>query len=50
MQGCPSLGGFNVTKFRSLILAAVALTVLAGSVVPAQAARHHRRHHHRHHR
>lgn len=36
-------------KLRTLLLAAVALVVLAGSVVPANAAVHHRRHH-RHHR
>jgi hypothetical protein len=40
-------------KIRNLILGAIALVVLAGTVVvPANAAVHHRhrRHHHRHHR
>jgi hypothetical protein len=33
--------------FRNLLLALIAFTVVAGSVVPANAAvRHHRRHHH----
>jgi hypothetical protein len=37
--------------FRNLLLAAIAFTVLAGSVVPANAAaRHHKVHHRRHHK
>jgi hypothetical protein len=37
-------------KLRTLFLAAIALVVLAGSVVPANAYnRHHHRHHHHHH-
>jgi hypothetical protein len=36
-------------KIRNLILGAIAFVVLAGAVVPANAAVHHRRHH-RHHR
>jgi hypothetical protein len=37
-------------KMRNLLLAVIGFVVLAGSVVPAQAAghpRHHRRHHRR---
>jgi len=36
-------------KLRTFFLAAIALVVLAGSVVPANAAGHHHRRHHRHH-
>jgi hypothetical protein len=37
--------------FRNLLLALIAFTVVAGSVVPANAAgRHHRGHHHGHRR
>jgi hypothetical protein len=46
--------GGDIVKIRSLILGAIALVVLAGTiVVPANAAvhhRHHRRHHRHHHR
>ncbi len=36
-------------KFRTLLLAVLAFTVLAGSVVPANAAthKHHKKHHHK---
>jgi hypothetical protein len=37
-------------KLRNLLLAVVGLVVLAGSVIPANAAYHHRHHHRRHHR
>jgi hypothetical protein len=37
-------------KLRTLFLAAVAFVVLAGAVIPANAASHHRRHHRHHHR
>ena len=37
-------------KLRTLLLAGIALVVLVGSVVPANAATHHRRHHRHHHR
>jgi hypothetical protein len=36
-------------KLRTLFLAAVALVVLAGAVVPASAKSHHHRHHRHHH-
>jgi hypothetical protein len=36
-------------KLRTLFLAAIALVVLAGAVVPANAKSHHRHHHHSHH-
>ena len=37
-------------KIRNLMLALFGLVVLAGSVIPAQAAgRHHHHHHHHHH-
>jgi hypothetical protein len=38
-----------IMKLRILFLAAIALVVLAGSVVPASAKSHHHRHHHPHH-
>jgi hypothetical protein len=37
-------------KIRTLLLSAIALVVLVGSVVPANADVHHRHHHRRHHR
>jgi hypothetical protein len=38
-----------IMKLRTLLVAAIAIVVLAGTVVPANAyGRHHRRHHHRH--
>ena len=38
---------FAMKMFRNLLLALIAFTVVAGSVVPANAAgRHHRSHHH----
>ena len=43
------LKGFTRMKMvRNLLLALIAFTVLAGSVVPANAAavRHHKKHHH----
>lgn len=36
-------------KIRHLILAALTFVILAGSVVPAEAAGRHHRRHHRHH-
>lgn len=46
-SGC--LKGSLFMKLRTLLLAAIAFVVLAGSVVPANAAtRHHHRHHHHH--
>ena len=46
-SGC--LRGSPFMKLRTLFLAAIALVVLAGSVVPTNAyARHHHRHHHHH--
>jgi hypothetical protein len=42
--------GFDMKMFRNLLLAVIAFTVLAGSVVPANAAVHHHRTHHRHHK
>jgi len=36
--------------FRNLLLAAIAFTVIAGSVVPANAAVRHHKTHHRHHK
>jgi hypothetical protein len=44
--------GGGIVKIRKLILGAIALIVLAGTVVvPANAAvHHHHRRHHRHHR
>jgi hypothetical protein len=36
-------------KIRNILLGFIAFVVLAGSVVPANAAVHHRRHHRRHH-
>jgi hypothetical protein len=57
---CPTISEEEVAelegetvKIRNLILGAIALVVLAGTVViPANAAVHHRHHrrHHRHHR
>jgi hypothetical protein len=39
----------HMMKFRTLLLAVLAFTVLAGSVVPANAAthKHHKKHHHK---
>ncbi len=37
-------------KLRNLMLGAIALIVLVGSCVPANAQHHHHRRHHRHHR
>jgi hypothetical protein len=44
-----SSGGFCM-KIRNILLAVVALVILAGAVVPANAQGHHRRHHRHHHR
>jgi hypothetical protein len=37
-------------KLRNWLLGAIALIVLVGSVVPAEAQHHHRRHRRHHHR
>ncbi len=52
MGGWGSEEGFNMKMFRNLLLAAIAFTVVAGAVVPANAAvrHHHRAHHHRRHK
>ena len=36
-------------KIRNVLLAAIALVIFVGTVVPAEAATHHHRRHHRHH-
>jgi len=41
--------GFLPMKIRNLLLAVLAFVVLAGSVVPANAASHRRHHGHHHH-
>jgi hypothetical protein len=45
----PNKRFLSMKMFRNLLLALIAFTVVAGSVVPANAAgRHHRGHHHGH--
>jgi hypothetical protein len=48
LSGSVCKGSNRMKIFRNLLLAVVAVTILAGTALPANAAvRHHHRHHHR---